>query len=59
MMQSTKLLPMTVALPLLFLYVLLVVSMIKMFLKRKSYDLAYYPETNIIEKELITEYDDE
>lgn len=56
--QSTKLLPMTAALPVLFIYVALAVSMIKMFVLRESYDVAVYPETAIIEKELICEIDE-
>ncbi|SHI33521.1 Choline-glycine betaine transporter [Dethiosulfatibacter aminovorans DSM 17477] len=54
-MQSTKLLPMTSALPVLFIYVALAVSMLKMFTQREKYDAAYYPETCVIESELMGE----
>ncbi len=56
--QSTKLLPMTAALPVLFIYVALAISMIKMFTHREKYDVAVYPETATIDKELISEIDD-
>ena len=52
-MQSTKLLPMTSALPVLFIYVALAISMVKMFSLREKYDAAYYPETCLIEAELM------
>lgn len=52
-MQSTKLLPMTAALPVLFIYVALAISMVKMFSLREKYDAVYYPETCIIEPELM------
>jgi glycine betaine transporter len=53
--QSTKLLPMTAALPALFVYVAMAVSVIMFFIKRKNLDIVYFPATNTIEKELITE----
>lgn len=55
-MQSTKLLPMTAALPVLFVYVALAISMIKMFTMREKYDAACFPETCIIEQELLSEF---
>jgi choline-glycine betaine transporter len=57
--QSTKLLPMTAALPVLFVYVALAISMVKMFSMREKYDVAYYPETAIIEPELIHDIGEE
>ncbi|AOT68650.1 BCCT family transporter [Geosporobacter ferrireducens] len=56
--QSTKLLPMTAALPVLFIYVALGVSMVKMFVMIENYDVVHYPETAKIDAELITELND-
>lgn len=56
--QSTKLLPMTAALPALFVYVAMAVSVIMFLIKRQKLDLIYFPETNVIEQELITPEDD-
>lgn len=53
--QSTKLLPMTAALPALFIYVAMAISVVLFFINRKKLDIVYFPQTNIIEKELITE----
>ena len=51
--QSTKLLPMTAALPALFVYVAMAVSVVMFLVKRKSLDFVYYPETNTIEQDLL------
>ena len=52
--QSTKLLPMTAALPALFVYVAMAVSVVLFLIKRKTLDYIYYPETNTIEQDLLT-----
>lgn len=59
MIQSTKLLPMTAALPVLFIYVALAASILKMFTLRKSYDVAYFPESSRIETEDESEVSEE
>jgi len=59
MIQSTKLLPMTAGLPALLVYVAMAISTIMFLVKRESLDIMYFPKTNTIEKELITDLDEE
>ena len=56
--QSTKLLPMTAALPALFVYVAMAIAVVLFLINRKKLDIVYFPESNTIEKELLT-MDDE
>jgi len=39
-------------------YVAMAVSVIMFLIKRQKLDLIYFPETNVIEQELITPEDD-
>ncbi|MBN2287181.1 MAG: BCCT family transporter [Tissierellales bacterium] len=57
--QSTKLLPMTAALPALFVYVAMAIAVVLFLINRKKLDIVYYPESNIIEKELLTVHEDD
>jgi len=52
MIQSTKLLPMMAALPVLFIFVGLIVSVILMFVRAKNYNFVYHPKTSTIEKSI-------
>ncbi|SDL10845.1 BCCT family transporter [Natronincola ferrireducens] len=57
--QSTKLLPMTAALPVLFIFVLVGISMVKMFVQRENYDVVYFPDKAKVDSELITELNEQ
>lgn len=57
MLQAAKMLPMVGALPMLFIYVVGIYSVIKMFRNPEKYDAVHHPQTAIVEKELMTEAD--
>lgn len=59
MLQAAKMLPMVGALPMLFIYVFAFIALFKFLANREKYDVAYYPETAMIEKELIQELEEE
>lgn len=58
MLNAAKMLPMIGALPMLFLYVFGFIALYKFLANREKYDVAYFPKTAIIEKELIQEFKD-
>ena len=58
MLNAAKMLPMVGALPMLFVYVGGIYAVVKMFNNREKYDVVYYPESAIVEKELIQDFDE-
>ncbi len=56
MLMALKLLPMIGTFPMLIIYVIAFPAVVKMFNNREKYDVAYFPETAIVEKELIQDY---
>lgn len=53
MLQAAKMLPMVGALPMLFVYVLSIWAIIKIFKNPQRYDVANCPQTAIVEKEVM------
>ncbi len=53
MLQAAKMLPMVGALPMLFVYVLSIWAIIKIFSNTEKYDAANHPETSVVEAEVM------